>query len=75
MFLKAESREVHARAEHLRLGEDTDTSNTINLHLHIRVTVRVAQVGQMRTPGSILGVALNNDGVLIKGICKGKSGF
>jgi hypothetical protein len=65
MFLEAESREVHARAEHLRLGEDTNTSNTVNLHLHVWVTIRITQVGQMRTPGSILGVPFDNDGVLV----------
>lgn len=42
MFLKAERRKVHARAENLCFREDTNTSNPVNFHFHVRVAIRVA---------------------------------
>lgn len=70
MLLEAKGREVNAGAEHLGLGQNTDTTNTVNLHLHVRVTVGVAQVSKMGSPCRVLGVALDNDSVLVEGIGK-----
>jgi hypothetical protein len=75
MLLKTECGEVHSRAEDLRLGQDTDTTDTVDLHLHIWVTVWVAQVGQMRAPGGILCITFHNDRVLVKSIGERKGGF
>ena len=75
MLLKAESREVYTVAEDLRLGQNTDTTDTVNLHLHVRVAVGVAQVCKMRPPRGILGVALDNHGVLVKSVSQGQRGL
>jgi hypothetical protein len=72
VLLEAEGREMHARTEHAGLGQDADTANTINLHLHVWVAIGITEVGQMRTPCSILGVALHNDGIFVEGICQGQ---
>lgn len=42
VFLEAECREVNACSEHLCLGQDTDSSNSVYLHFHVRVAVRVS---------------------------------
>ena len=75
MFLEAESGEVDTRAKDLCLCQDTDTTDTINLHLHVWVAVRVAEVSQMRTPGSVLCITLHNYGILVEGVCKRERGF
>ena len=75
MLLEAESREVDTRAEDLRLCQDTDTTDTIDLHLHIRITVGVAEVGQMRSPGSIFCVALYDDSVFIERVSEREGGL
>jgi hypothetical protein len=77
MLFKTESGEVGTLAEDLCFCENTDTSNTIDFHLHVRVAVRVAQVGQMRSPCGVLGISFDNDSVLVKGVCKrkGRLGF
>lgn len=67
MLLEAERREVDSRAEHLRLGQNTDTSNAIQLHLHVGITVRITEIGQMRPPGGILSVTLYNDSIFVQG--------
>lgn len=72
VLLKAEGREMHARAEHARLGQDADTANTVNLHLHVWVAIWITKVGQVRTPCGILGVALHNDGIFVESICQGQ---
>lgn len=73
MLLEAEGREMHSRSEHFGLGQDADSTDTIDLHLHIWITVGVAEVGKMRSPRRVLGVAFDNDGVLVKGVRKRKS--
>lgn len=65
MLLEAERREVDAGAEDLGLSQDRDTSDTINFHLHVGIAVGIAQVGQMRPPRGILGIALDDNGVLV----------
>jgi hypothetical protein len=75
MLLETESREVNTRAEDLRLCQDTDTTNTIDLHLHIRVTVGVAEVGQMGSPGCIFRIALNNNSVFIERVSEREGGL
>lgn len=65
MLLEAKGREMDTGSENLGLGQNTDTSNSINLHFHIWITVGVSKVGQMRTPSSILSIALDNNGVFV----------
>lgn len=66
VLLKGKGREMHSRPEDLCLGQDTDTADSVDLHLHVRVAKGVSQVGQMGSPGSVLGVSLDNDGVFIE---------
>tara|TARA_R110002003_G_scaffold152_6_gene13629 strand:- start:11767 stop:12129 length:363 start_codon:yes stop_codon:yes gene_type:complete len=75
MFLKAECGEMDARSEDFGFCEDTNTTDTVNLHLHIWVTVRVAEVGQMRAPGGVLRITFDNDCILIKSVCERERGF
>jgi hypothetical protein len=75
VLLEAECREVHSRAEDLCLCQNTDTTDTVNLHLHVWVTVRVAQVSQMWTPGGVFCVTLHNDRIFVKGVRKGEGRF
>jgi hypothetical protein len=72
VFLKAESREMHAGAEDLCFCENTDTPDTVDFHLHVRVAVRVAQVCQVGSPSGILRIAFDNDSVLVKCVGQGK---
>lgn len=72
VLLETESREVHTTSEDLGLCQNAHTSNTVNFHLHVRVTVRVAEVGEMRAPSGVLCVAFDNDGILIKSIRESK---
>lgn len=69
MLLETESREVYSLTENLGLGKNTDTTNTVDLHLHVGVTVRVTEIGQMRTPGSVFCVTFDNDSILIQSVC------
>lgn len=75
MLLETESREMDTRAEDLRLCQNTDTTDTVNLHLHIWIAVRVAEVSQMRSPGSVLCIAFDNDSIFVKSISKRESGL
>ena len=68
VLLETESGEVNTRAEHPGFGQDTDTADTVNLHLHVWVAIGVAEVGQMRSPCSILCVSFDNDSILIESI-------
>ena len=72
VLLETESSEVHATSEDLGLCQNAHTSNTVNLHLHIRVTVRVAEVGEMRAPSGVLCVTLDNNSILIESIRESK---
>lgn len=75
MLLERERWEVGTGTENLGFGENGYTTDTINLHLDIRITVGVTEVGEMRAPGGVLGVPLNDNGVLIKGISESEGGF
>lgn len=59
-------------SENASFGQDTDASDTVDLHFHIWITVRVPEVSQMRPPGGVLGVPLDDDGVFVQGICQGQ---
>jgi hypothetical protein len=72
MLLETESGEMGTLAEDLCFCKNTDTADTINLHFHVWVAVRIAQVGQMRSPCSVLGISFNNDSVLVEGVGKRK---
>jgi len=75
VLLETEGREVNTRTEDLCLCQNTDTADTVDLHLHVWVTVRVAEVGQMRSPGSVFSVAFDNDSVFVEGISKRERGL
>ena len=66
MFFEAECWEMHAGAEDLCFGQNAHTTNAIEVHLRVGVAIRVAQVGEMRTPCSIFSIAFDNDGVFIE---------
>ena len=72
VLLEAESREMHAAAKDLSFREDAHTADAVNLHLHVWVAVRVSKVGQMRSPSSVLRVALDNHGILVQRIRQSK---
>lgn len=72
MLLETEGREVDTGSEDSGLGQDTDAPHSIDLHFHIRVAVGVAQVGQVRAPGRVLGVALHDDGVFVERVGEGQ---
>jgi hypothetical protein len=65
MLFKAEGGKVNAISENSRLSQDTHTSDAVNLHFHVRVAVWISEVGEMRAPGSIFGVPLDNDCIFI----------
>lgn len=66
VLFKTESREMNSRAEDLCFCQDTDTTDTVDLHLHVWVTVGVAEISQMRSPGSVLCVSFDNDSIFIE---------
>jgi hypothetical protein len=66
---------MHTGAEHLGLCENTDTSNTVNLHLHIRVAIGITEISQMRSPGGVLCVTLDDDRILVECVGQLKGGF
>lgn len=68
MFLEAESREMDTRSENLGLCQDTDSSNAIDLHFHVWVAEWIAEIRQVRSPCSILGVTFDDNSILIKRI-------
>jgi len=72
MLLKAERREMDARAEDLSLGQDTDSTDAVDLHLHIGIAIWVAQVSKVRPPRRILCVSLDDDGVFIESVGEGQ---
>jgi hypothetical protein len=72
MLLEAECWEVDTIAEHLGFGQNTDTANTVELHLYIRITKRVPQVCQVRPVRRVLGVALDNNRILVQCISQRK---
>jgi hypothetical protein len=65
VLLETKGREVDTCPEHLCLGENTDASYSVQFHFHVRVSVRVTEVGQVRPPGGVFGVAFHNDCVLV----------
>lgn len=65
MLLKTEGREVDPSTKNARLRQDTDASDPIQLHLHVWVTVGIAQVREVWSPGRVLGVALYDYGILV----------
>ena len=75
MLLKAECREVYAASEDFGFRQNTHTSNTVNFHFHVRVAVRVAKIGKMRTPCSVLCVSLDDHSILVECIREGQCGF
>jgi hypothetical protein len=75
VFLKAESREMDASAEDACFGEDGDAADAVEFHFDVRVAVGVAEVGEMGSPGGVLGVAFDDDGVLVEGVGEGDGGF
>lgn len=75
MLLEAERWEMHTSSKHESLGQNADTTNTVDLHLHVRVTVGVAEVSQMRSPGGILCIALDNDGVFVQRVSQSQGRF
>jgi hypothetical protein len=70
MLLKAKCREMDAVAEYLGLGQDAHTANAVKLHLHVRIAVGVSEIRQMGPISRILGITLDNNGILIEGIGK-----
>lgn len=66
MLLKTESREMDPVTEHPGLGQDTHAADTIKLHFHIGIAVGVSKIRQMRPVCGVLGVALDNDSVLVE---------
>jgi hypothetical protein len=70
VLLEAESGEVNTGAEDLCLSKNTDTTHTIYLHFHIWVAIRIAKVGQMRSPSSVLCVPFHNNSVFVEGVGK-----
>lgn len=70
MLFETESREVNPRSEDFGLSKDADPTNTVNLHLHVRIAIWISQVGEMRPPCSIFRISLDNDGILVQGICQ-----
>lgn len=75
MFLERKGGEVDAGAEDLGFGEDGDSADAIELHLGVGVAVGIAEVGQVRTPGGVLGVAFDYDSVLVEGCGELEGGF
>lgn len=75
VFFKTKCWEMYTGAEDFSLGQNTNTANAVNLHLHVRVSVWVAQICKMRTPGSVFCIALHDDSILIKRISKSEGGF
>lgn len=75
VLLETKGREVDARTEDLCLCKNANTTDTVNLHLHVWVTVRVAEIGQMRSPGGIFCIAFDNDGIFVKGVSKRERGL
>lgn len=68
VLLEAESWEMHSTPEDFCFGQDADTTHAINLHLHIRIAERISQIGQMRSPSSVLGIAFDDHCVFIEGV-------
>ena len=75
VFLEREGGEVGTGAEDTGFGEDGDSANAVNVHFDVRVAVGVAEVGEMWAPGCVLGVAFDDDGVLVEGVGECKGGF
>lgn len=68
VLLEAKCREVNTVPENKSLGQNTDTTDTVDFHFHIWIAVRVAEVGKMRAPRGVLGVAFDNDRVFVQGV-------
>lgn len=73
MLFKTKRGEVYTLSEDLRLSKNANTTNTVDLHFHVRVAVRIAEVGQMRSPGSVLCVTFDNNSVFVKGVRQSQS--
>ena len=75
VLLETEGREVNTRTEDFRFGQDTDTTNSINLHLHVWVTVGIAEISQMRSPGSVLCISVDDNSIFIERVSERESGL
>lgn len=73
VLLEAESGEMNTSAKDFGFCQNAHSTNAINLHFHIRVAVRIAKVGKMRAPRSVLCIALDDDSVFIQSIRKRQS--
>lgn len=62
-------------SEDLGPCKDTHTPDAVDLHFHVGITVRVAQIRKMRSPGRILRVALDNDRILVQCVGQSQSGL
>jgi hypothetical protein len=72
---KGECGEMGTSSEHACFCKDTDTSDSINLHLDIRITIWVTEISQMRSPGGVFGISLDDDGIFIECLSKRKGGL
>lgn len=66
---------MNAGSEDTCFGEDGHPTYTVQFHLDIGVAVGISKVRKMRTPGSIFGVAFDNDCIFVKCFGKPQSGF
>ena len=71
MPLEAEGREMDSSAENLCFRKNTNTTYSIQFHFHVGITVWIAKVGKVRSPGSVLGVTFHDDRVLVECLRKG----
>lgn len=75
MLLEREGGEVNAGSEDLCFGENADTPDAIDVHFDVRITVRIAEVGKVGSPGRVFCIAFDNYGVLVKSIGESEGGF
>jgi len=75
VFLEREGGEVDACSEDLCLGQDTYSTDSVDFHLNVWVAVGIAEVRQVRTPGGVLGIAFDDNCILVESVGKGKCGF
>lgn len=64
---------MYACTKDAGLGKNGYATDAVQLHFDVWVAVGVTQVGQMGPPRGIFSVALNDDGVFVKGLCQAKS--
>ena len=63
---------MYTRAEDTSLCQNAHSADAINLHLHVGIAVWVSQVGQMRPPRGVLGVAFDDHRILVQGVGEGQ---